>query len=315
MACGAWAATPVTHLELETQLMGEVLPRPSSGTRHVDGVNDMPKRTAGPARPAQGGTGAAWGKPTQSPAWQRWAGIQAKWRAAAQLMRAWAALLAAAPALGGQETFRYDLVDVGRQALSKRATAMWQARRPAGLGPTLVRQSDSGLALCRPAGGETSARPPGGGLPCADVLKVLLRWGPPAGISRDQRPCESQAPRCADGPPMRQDLVGAYGAADLDRVSAAGARLLALLDDMEQLLATNRCGPARRRCTADHKVRAGSLSAYVAAEQRASDARWPARRPPAAWPARGRHGSRGLRRGWRAPTLPTMLVSLYLVNF
>ncbi len=55
-----------------------------------------------------------------------------------------------------------------------------------------------------------------------------------------ERPCALTAL------PARQDLAGAYGAADLDRVSAAGARLLALLDDMEQLLATNRCGPTQR---------------------------------------------------------------------
>ena len=47
-----------------------------------------------------------------------------------QVVRAWAALLAAAPAVGELETFRYDLVDVARQALSKRATAMWRVRCP-----------------------------------------------------------------------------------------------------------------------------------------------------------------------------------------
>ena len=46
-----------------------------------------------------------------------------------QVVRAWAALLAAAPAVGELETFRYDLVDVARQALSKRATAMWRVGR------------------------------------------------------------------------------------------------------------------------------------------------------------------------------------------
>lgn len=45
-----------------------------------------------------------------------------------QVVHAWAALLAAAPAVGELETFRYDLVDVARQALSKRATAMWRVR-------------------------------------------------------------------------------------------------------------------------------------------------------------------------------------------
>lgn len=48
--------------------------------------------------------------------------------AGAQVVRAWAALQASAPALGELQTFRYDLVDVARQALSKRATAMWQVR-------------------------------------------------------------------------------------------------------------------------------------------------------------------------------------------
>ncbi len=44
------------------------------------------------------------------------------------MVRAWAALQASAAALGELETFRYDLADVARQALSKRATAMWQVR-------------------------------------------------------------------------------------------------------------------------------------------------------------------------------------------
>ncbi|KAK9837149.1 hypothetical protein WJX81_006355 [Elliptochloris bilobata] len=105
--------------------------------------------------------------PTSRPALERaegvpWGLIPQLWYDDSKVLRAWAALLAAAPAVGELETFRYDLVDVARQALSKRATAMWR------------------------------------------------------------------------------DLAAAYDAGDLGGVSAAGGRLLELLDDMEELLASNR---------------------------------------------------------------------------
>ena len=42
------------------------------------------------------------------------------------MVAAWRLLLACAPQLQLRETFRYDLVDVGRQVLSKHATSLWQ---------------------------------------------------------------------------------------------------------------------------------------------------------------------------------------------
>lgn len=42
-------------------------------------------------------------------------------------MEAWGLLLHSVVQVGGQETFRYDLVDVGRQVISKRATDIWKS--------------------------------------------------------------------------------------------------------------------------------------------------------------------------------------------
>lgn len=43
------------------------------------------------------------------------------------MVEAWGLLLHSVVQVGGQETFRYDLVDVGRQVISKRATDIWKS--------------------------------------------------------------------------------------------------------------------------------------------------------------------------------------------
>jgi hypothetical protein len=44
-----------------------------------------------------------------------------------QVVEAWGLLLRSAETLKGIQTFHYDLVDVGRQVMSKRATEVWEA--------------------------------------------------------------------------------------------------------------------------------------------------------------------------------------------
>lgn len=62
----------------------------------------------------------------------------------------------------------------------------------------------------------------------------------------------SEAPEQVSAENMRaclcQDLAAAYHLGDPDGVSAAGGRLVELLDDLEELLSSNRCGTWQVAC-------------------------------------------------------------------
>lgn len=65
-----------------------------------------------------------------------------------QIVDAWGLLLHSVSELGSVEAFRYDLVDVGRQVISKRATDMWKASAEAYVtGRSLVVRREGGHLL------------------------------------------------------------------------------------------------------------------------------------------------------------------------
>lgn len=64
-----------------------------------------------------------------------------------QVVQAWCLLLSCAQQLQGLDTFRYDLVDVGRQVLSKHATQLWQQAVQAYKGGMARELRDAGSQL------------------------------------------------------------------------------------------------------------------------------------------------------------------------
>lgn len=60
-----------------------------------------------------------------------------------------------------------------------------------------------------------------------------------------------------------QDLAAAYNRGDPDGVSTAGGRLVELLDDLEELLSSNRCGTCRVVCSRP-RIESGGLHLWGA---------------------------------------------------